>query len=448
MKTMKALHSIFWTAGLCLSLLSCGEDEEPVVVGPDTPVGLDFHLTVEDEDGTVPEGDVHWLVFGEDDCLTAHVHSTSVKELCETYRPEEPGRYLYILAVSADEEALPDLLPLGMPVDDAFRMLTTVQESNPGLLLSGWKRTVVEEGSLNACTIRVQEELAQPATLRLYLRLPEMQTVHTRSTAGNLRCVAEAYDPETGLCVLHRSFFPTAGVGTQTCEVALENLEPLNYDFLFWCDYVPGMEATRDHCYVTSSLKSVAINDTVPYVAGDDSRRAYYLHYTTDLATKANVTQQAVTMDSPFATYSVTGADEQKYEEMQGVNDLPGWQDIEVQGTYNGFFPCAFDVWDGVPVDARTGQTFTARAAQTPEGKIILFSDYVFAGGDQASFTSVSFDLLDSRTGEVFSQVDEVIVDYVPGQSASVSGDYLTAGVFSDGVGVDDRWDGELDVEF
>ena len=84
-------------------------------------------------------------------------------------------------------------------------------------------------------------------------------------------------------------------------------------------------------------------------------------------------------MQSPFAAYSVTCSDDLKYKGMQGVNDLPDWKDIVVEGTYKGYFPCAFNVWDGVPSDARTGQTFTARAKLKPAGGVVLFDDFVMA---------------------------------------------------------------------
>lgn len=446
---MKALQSIFWTAGICLSLLACGEEDTPVVPEePDTPAGLDFHLSVQGADDTevIPDGEVHWLVFNEDDSLTEYLHSASIDELNDTYRPATSGRYLYILAISPDDDILPDRLPMGMPVADAFHMLESIQTTG-NTLLAGWRRVVVEEDSLNACTIRLGHRLPAPASVRLYLRLPEVRVAQTRSTGNRLRCVAEVYDPESGQCVVHRAFFPATDTDARTFEVTLDNLEQLDYDLLYWTDYVPGNEPDEDHSYLTSSLKAVTLNGDVPYVAGDIGRRAYYLHAKADLSHQSSV-QQAVTMSSPFASYSVTGADKQKYEEMQNVNDLPGWDDIEVQGSYDGYFPCAFNVWDGVPVDARAGQTFTAQAMRTPEGEIVLFNDYIFAGGDQASFTSVSFTLVDKRTGEPFSQVDNVIVDYTPGAEAMVSGDYLTAGVFSGDMNVDDRWEGELDVEF
>ena len=71
---------------------------------------------------------------------------------------------------------------------------------------------------------------------------------------------------------------------------------------------------------------------------------------------------------SPFAAYSVTCSDDLKYKGMQGVNDLPDWKDIVVEGTYKGYFPCAFNVWDGVPSDARTGQTSVSYThLQTPQ---------------------------------------------------------------------------------
>lgn len=55
----------------------------------------------------------------------------------------------------------------------------------------------------------------------------------------------------------------------------------------------------------------------------------------------------------------------------------------------------------------------------------------------------------DDRTGEPFSRVGEVVVDYTPGEEINVvSGDYLTAGVFDDDMNVDDRWEGKIDVEF
>lgn len=446
---IRNLYSIFWTAGLCLSLFACSEDEASVFPEePDTSAGLSFHLSVKgtEEAETVLDGEVHWLVFNEDDCLTEYLHSSSIDELNDSYRPAMPGRYLYILVASMDKDLLPSHLPMGMPVADAFRMLESVQAADSDML-TGWRRVVVEEDSLNICTIRVGQKPIAPSWVRLYLRLPEALAVQTRNTGNRLRCVTEVYDPESGQCVVHRAFFPTVGADAKTFEVTLDNLEQLDYDLLYWTDYVPGSEPDEDHCYLTSSLKAVVLSSDVPYVAGDVGRRAYYLHAQADLSQQGSV-QQAVTMNSPFASYTVIGADQQKYEGMQGVNDLPGWEDIEVQGTYNGYFPCAFNVWDGVPVDARAGQTFTAQARQAPEGEIILFSDYIFADGDQASFTSVSFALVDKRTGEPFSQVDDVIVDYMPGEETTVSGDYLTAGAFSGDMNVDDRWEGELDVEF
>lgn len=442
---MKTLYSILWMAGLCLSLLACGEDDEPVIGGePDVPTGIDFHLTVEDEDGAVPQGDAHWLVFGEDDCLAEYVHNASVEELCDTYRPATSGRYLYILVVNPGDISFPDRLPEGMPVADAFRMLESLKEAHP-TMLSGWVRAAVEEDSLNNCTLRVREELAQPSTLRLFLRFPQEMTNRSRSVTHTFRCVVEAYDKDSGQCVLHRALFPTVGI--QTCEVTLEYLEQRAYDLLFWCDYVSGSEPDEDLYYLTSSLRAVTINDSVPYVAGSTGRRAFYLHTEAKLD-KPGVTEKTATLESPFASYSLTCSDVRKYEEMQGVNDLPVWEDIEVQGVYEGYFPCAFDVWNGVPSDAHTGQTFTARITRTAEGEVILFNDYIFASRNDASFTSVSFTLVDKRTGKVFSQVDDILVDYAFGEETMVSGNYLTAGVFSDNVNVDDRWDGEIDINF
>jgi hypothetical protein len=202
----------------------------------------------------------------------------------------------------------------------------------------------------------------------------------------------------------------------------------------------------EDYNYDTSSLKGVTFNDNTPYIAGDAGRKAYYAHIIVDLA-EPGITAQDVTMKSPFAGYILSSSDILKYEDMREVNGLPDWEDIKVQGVYNGYFPCAFNVWYGTPVDARIGQTFTAQVTKTASGEIILINDYILAS-DRESFTSVSFTLVDKRTEKVFSQVKNVRIDYKLGEQTTVSGDYLTAGAFSGGINVDDRWDGKLDIEF
>ena len=445
---MRTFNStLAWMAALCFVLFACGEDDAPTIPEePDTPTGLSFYLSVKEADGegaVSTDMDTYWLVFDEDDRLKDYRHNTSIDELNATYTPAEAGRYTYMLAMSQDADALPEQLPEGMPLGDAFRMLKSAKERGANLL-TGWKRVVVEEDELNPCTIRMGRRLIEPQSARLFIRLPEAVNAGLA-----LRCVAEAYEPEKGQCVVHRSFFPMAGVGAKTFEVSLDNLEELDYDLLLWLDYIEGDSPDEDHNYITSSLKSVTIDDKKPYVAGDVGRRAYFVHTKAHLSQTRAAMPQTAMMQSPFAAYSVTCSDDLKYKGMQGVNDLPDWKDIVVEGTYKGYFPCAFNVWDGVPSDARTGQTFTARAKLKPAGGVVLFDDFVMAAGEEASFVTMSFTLVDDRTGEPFSRVGEVVVDYTPGEEINVvSGDYLTAGVVDDDMNVDDRWEGKIDVEF
>lgn len=426
---------------LCLSMASCSEDNDET--RHESPVTIGRYLQVISDDGTTVNGAAHWLVFNGDDRLTEYRRYASVSQLCSAFVPTGHGPYLYMLVTGIGDQSFDSDLTDGMPLADVFRLLDLLSDVNPDMR-TGWTRTTWEEGVSDTCTVILRKGVSRPTTLRLHIQLPE-DMLHVGNDGRGLRCVTEVYGKGGGARLMHSVLTPVAEDGARRYTVDIEYLEQQDYDVLVWCDYVPG-NGLEDHYYLTSSLRNVAINQDVPYVAGDTGRRAYYAHFTANLLLEG-VTEKDVVMASPFAAYTLVASDAARYEEMQAVNGLPGYEDIGLKASYTGFFPCAFDVWDGVPVDAMAWPAVTAKVAKTAGGNILLCSDYIFAG-KEPSFTSLSFTLTDKRTENVLSQVEDVRIYYIQGELTVVDGEYLTAGTSSDGVSVDDRWDGEIDIEF
>lgn len=262
--------------------------------------------------------------------------------------------------------------------------------------------------------------------------------VRTRSGDEALRCVAE-FSIGSDSVVMHRAVMAVATSDANVYKVDIPGVPDGSYNLTLWADYCPD---TLDVRYDTSNLRAV-VKKSGTY---DGNAEAAYLTF--PFKVSRGVEAQRVTMKSPFARYKVTASDKLKYEAMQRPNDFPDLDNIRVDVTYTGYYPISFNAFTGLPNNAIEGYRYSSKATEQDDGTVLLASDLVFVGASLSSSVNISVTLVDTRTEEVVSKVENVEIGYTSSEETTMTGDILTAGNLGGDIAIDKRWDGEYNIEF
>lgn len=433
-----------------LCFMGCHNDDAPEINEKDITL---LNLKIEGSDGFSLSGEVDWFTFGSYDELISVEHYASMETLQQTFNPTDPGYYTYVAVMNAGNEfALGKTRENGIAtLEDLFERINVIKGHYPDMN-SGLVRVGLEEGRIVETTIKIQKGMMQLPGLCLNLIIPrpiseEFSEIKNMTRASksesSLRYIVEVYESKNNSCIQHRSFHGSPNDVSSMGSLSLQYLTPGCYDVLIWADY---SEDNNDVYYQTSSLKSVNLDTEVGSIVGTAKRNAYFAHFTDNLEQPELITKE-ITLNHPFACYQILSTDIQRYEEIKRSNNYPEIEDVEATIIYNGYFPSAFNVWSGLPNDAIAGHTLKGDIVPTPDGEIIVTNDYVFVG-DSRSSISVDIILTDKKTGKAFSVIKDIKINYKRGYRTTIRGNFLTAGINSGNLQIEENWDGEYDIEF
>lgn len=439
---------------LSILLTACQEEEEGANLPeePDTVLNLQIKAA---EGQDLPEGNVHMFVFDANDLLTLHLPYPSLDVLLRAFKPTKAGSHTYLLVMNVGTGFdLPETRSnlTGIQLSEFLKRLALLAEEYPDMS-TGIVRVSLEEGRITQATIEMQAGIVRLATLGLELSLPEdsflpyTEQVDTRSLPEgyDLRAVIEVCQSGGRNRLLHRVLpLPLSDTASHPF-IWLENLPTQACDVVIWTDYVPAGQM-EDYHYDTSDLKAVTFNPDGEYVAGADSRNAYAARFSTNFSA-GDTLVRTVEMKRPFAKYRIVATDLQRYEQMRSVNDFPQLEDIEVRAAYTSYFPNSYNARENRPNDATLEQTYRSALTFVTDSIVQLAADFVWVDQMDSS-VQLSLDLVDTRTGDTLSTARDLDIHYRRGCLTTLSGNFLTAGKSSGSITVDERWDGEYNIEF
>ena len=163
-----------------------------------------------------------------------------------------------------------------------------------------------------------------------------------------------------------------------------------------------------------------------------------------------------VKMERPLAKFSFVSNDLQKFidKELEARNrnasrgdedsrslDL---DDYKVMFYYNGFMPCAYNMFTYKPNDSKVGVNFESRITVTEKSEALLGFDYVFVNGIETT-ASVILALFDADGNEIFTS-NPIPVPIKSARHTIMRGEFLTIDT-SGGIGINPDFDGEYNCE-
>lgn len=415
----KLLNIIYF---LCISVLflsSCSEDfhegERGLVVSLDTS---------ECPDATIENVSV--TIYGTDGNLVWENIFVGAEELASTLIDIAPGNYTVRAVVSDNVQGQTDVY--------------------------------VEPTGITHTTVRLQQ-LAGSNPVRILMTLPD-NTLPDYAAAKNssrsqsedayvLRSVVELCRKGENAPLNKYSVNPEIlSDGRLLVQFAAPHGE---YDLRVWTDRARSGSPTSDYLYDTGSLNSVSII-TGPYQAGASLRDAAY--YCGTLNHGAELTESEIELVRPLAKYRLIADDVSRYNEFREKqpDKYPPLSELTVEVAYEYFFPSAFNVTSGRPVDSATGVYYNSGLEQavgfSPDHAMMAAHDCVLTNGSD-SFVYLTVTVFTPQGDEV-ARSSGIRVDYRRGCLTTVRGNFLTAGMASGGGGIsiDTDWEDDIIIEF
>lgn len=191
-------------------------------------------------------------------------------------------------------------------------------------------------------------------------------------------------------------------------------------------------------------------NDQTEYVAGADHCAAYAHKLQVTVEDKP-VTREHVDMPLAFAKYHMVSTDVQRYLGFITANDYPALEDLEATISYQDFFPSSYDVHKNEPNSASRTISYTVPFTNITDSTVTIGGNYVFAN-DINSFIDATVTISEkaspTRATNIISKIPNVRIDHIRGHLTTIEFNYLTAGIVDNGVTIDTRWEGVIDVYF
>jgi len=223
------------------------------------------------------------------------------------------------------------------------------------------------------------------------------------------------------------------------------------YSLMVWADFVK--EGTTDnHFYAPDNFAEITLFGE--HKANTDMRDAFR-GTAGILLDSSNGGTIVVKMERPLAKFSFVSNDLQKFidkELAHNRNAARGEEDsrslnlddYKVMFYYNGYMPCAYNMFTFKPNDSKVGVSFESRITITDKSEALLGFDYVFVNGTETT-ASIILALFDGDGNEVFTS-NPIPVPIKSARHTIMRGEFLTIDT-SGGVGLNPDFDGEYNYE-
>ena len=226
------------------------------------------------------------------------------------------------------------------------------------------------------------------------------------------------------------------------------------YSLMVWADFVKAGTA-NNYFYAPDNFAEITLLGE--HKANTDLRDAFrgtagvLLNGSND-----NEETIVVKMERPLAKFSFISNDLQKFIDKElaarNLNATRGDEDsrslnlddYKVMFYYNGFMPCAYNMFTYKPNDSKVGVNFESRIVVTDKSEALLGFDYVFVNGTEST-ASIILALFDEDGREVFTS-NPIPVPVKSDRHTIMRGEFLTIET-SGGVGIKPGFDGEYNYE-
>ena len=224
-----------------------------------------------------------------------------------------------------------------------------------------------------------------------------------------------------------------------------------NYSLMAWADFVKA-GTTDNYFYAPDNFAEIILLGN--HKANTDMRDAF--RGKSEFVLSRSTGEIVVHMSRPLAKFSFVSTDLQKFidKELEARNrnasrgdedsrslDL---DDYMVMFYYNGFMPCAYNMFTYKPNDSKVGVNFESRITVTEKSEALLGFDYVFVNGTEAT-ASIILALFDEDGREIFTS-NPIPVPIKSARHTIMRGEFLTTDT-SGGIGINPDFDGEYNFE-
>ncbi len=224
-----------------------------------------------------------------------------------------------------------------------------------------------------------------------------------------------------------------------------------DYSLMAWADFVKA-GTTDNYFYAPDNFAEIILLGN--HKANTDMRDAF--RGKSEFVLSRSTGEIVVHMSRPLAKFSFVSTDLQKFidKELEARNrnasrgdedsrslDL---DDYKVMFYYNGFMPCAYNMFTYKPNDSKVGVNFESRITVTEKSEALLGFDYVFVNGTEAT-ASIILALFDEDGKEIFTS-NPIPVPIKSARHTIMRGEFLTTDT-SGGIGINPDFDGEYNFE-
>ena len=224
-----------------------------------------------------------------------------------------------------------------------------------------------------------------------------------------------------------------------------------DYSLMAWADFVKA-GTTDNYFYAPDNFAEIILLGN--HKANTDMRDAF--RGKSEFVLSRSTGEIVVHMSRPLAKFSFVSTDLQKFidKELEARNrnasrgdedsrslDL---DDYKVMFYYNGFMPCAYNMFTYKPNDSKVGVNFESRITVTEKSEALLGFDYVFVNGTEAT-ASIILALFDEDGREIFTS-NPIPVPIKSARHTIMRGEFLTTDT-SGGIGINPDFDGEYNFE-
>lgn len=236
-----------------------------------------------------------------------------------------------------------------------------------------------------------------------------------------------------------------------TVEVEMD-MPKGEYSLMVWADFVK-VGTVDNYFYAPDNFAEITLHGD--HKANTDMRDAF--RGTTEVTMSRAIASEGpivVRMERPLAKFSFISNDLQEFidKELDARNQSRGdedsrsvvLEDYKAKFYYNGFMPCAYNMFTGKPNDSKTGVMFESTITATNESEALIGFDYVFVNGTEAT-ASIILSLYDKEGNELFTS-NPIEVPIKRAQHTIMRGEFLTIDT-SGGVGIVPDFDGEYNCE-
>ncbi len=414
---------------------SCSKDYTDV---DDTSGCYVFTLTSDDD--SILQGDTYLFFFDDDNNLVTYCNYDFVEDYRQ-FLNLDSGSYTVLALTNADADLVALILSGELTLQEILELLGDYDLDTMGF---GVMAVIIDALGNNEITIDVVGDIDDLdfSALSLAISYPiDSIPEYTKSGDSSLRLRTTIELLKSGSSVYRGSWF----LDEQDADLNYLKSIYLNegdYDLVLWADYVSDVDT--DYHYDTSNLSNVSVLSSSLYTANSDYRDAFVM-YTSVTVSKDDTSAKLIETYRPAAKYSIVSTDVEKYNESRVENGYAEVSDLDIQVTYNGYFPSAYSVTTGKLTNALTGYSYSSAVSSYDDQSATIAKDFVMVANGNESSVSLSI-VVKNTDGEIINEFNSITVAYKSGYHTTVTGNFLTQS--NGGFVLEQDWDGEFNVNF